>query len=172
MQKVKLSGNRIFYKSMNENLQGRNGFQYKVGETFEPNEENKDDCWNWLYFSDYLSSTIIHSGSNIRICEVNPLGEVYREKARLNGYNKGYNYSTNKLYIKRELSKEEIFDICEKEGCPGYMLLRLNPPFEILNRIKRMKKGGNLFKEYVIRNADLTTEQKKELLPKIWHSFV
>lgn len=162
---------KIFYKAVDENLCGRNGFQYKVGGIYTPVKENLDDDWLWLYFSDKISTTTQYGGAHPRIFEVNPLGKVKTWNIKGNvvmprGTDIGYHYCTNKLEIIRELPKEEVFEILSEENCPPWYALMLNPPFEMLKKWKNMRKGRTEFQLHVLKREDLTIEEKEQLLSK------
>ena len=154
---------KSFYKSFDKDLRGRNGFQYEVGKTFEPDTK---DQWYWLHFGEYVSSTLIHNNQDIRICEVKPLGQVNFYRTFADGYNKG-EYNTDKLLIVRELSRDEIFEKLIEEKCNPGLFFKLKPPFEVLLRVKdRLNKWDKLG---IIQRQDLTVKQKKQLLPKFYH---
>lgn len=163
-----LSG-KTFFKSMNENLCGRNNFQYHVGGVFEPTD-NMDDNWNWLYFTENVTATLYHATcKKPRICEVKPLGTTFDEKVKWLGFGKGRNFRTNKLLIVRELPEEEILSRLIEEKSPVRFLLMYDLPYEKLLELKAPhKKYAYDFNMHVLLRTDLTTEQKRTLIPKSW----
>lgn len=154
----------MYYKSFDDRLCGRGGFQYEVGKTFTA---DTDDDWHWLHYSQYLSSTLIHSSDStkIRICEVEPKGKTVRFKCSLDGYNKGYYYGTTEIHIVRELSEVEILSTVEAEKCPFRMIVEyLKPPFEWLLERKSKIKGSLI--EKVLNRQDFSDGQVAALLPE------
>ncbi len=156
-----------YYKGFNNQMQGRNEFQFCTGMVYEKTD---DDSWTWFHYTDKVSSTLRYFDENIRICEVLPLGEVYAFKDYFMGNNSSY-YTTNKIEILRELSRKEIYDTLEHEKFSFYLLIsKLKPEFEILYKYKN-KIRGDYCREIIIRD-DLDVSQKKILLPKNWHKFI
>ena len=164
---------KTFFKSMNENLCGRNNFQYHVGGVFEPTDNMEDD-WKWLYFTENVTATLCHATCNKpRICEVKPLGLTLDEKVKWSGFGTGKNFRTNKLLIVRELPEEEILSRLIEEKSPVEFLLMYNPPYEKLLELKAPhKKYAFYFNIHVLRRTDLTIEQKRTLIPKSWEGKI
>jgi len=116
-----MENQKYYYKSFSKSLCGREGFQFKVGGEYQLDH---NDTWRWFHYARYASSTLIHTGEGetARICLVEQLGGIAKFKARNDGYNKGFYFTTNKIKIVRELSYEEIMSVLEKEKCPFYLI--------------------------------------------------
>lgn len=154
---------KVYYKSFDQNLFGRNGFQYAVGQSFQTDQS--EDNWRWLHYSQYLSFTLIHSPAPARICTVIPQGKIKQIKCSMDGYNKGYYYGTTQLFIERELPRDEILAIAEEEDCRFWMIMDyLHPPFEWLLEHKSHIRGTEMCGK-ILRSRDLTDEQVYALLP-------
>lgn len=151
---------RVFYKSFNRNLEGYNNYQFEVGEVYELNSE---DDWTWFHYAEYVSATLIYycKDKNFRVCEVEPLGNVKFFKSKIP--NECY-YTTNKIKIGRELSKEEIFSIAVEEGCKFSTILNVFNPSKEYLLLNKSKIRGELCRNIILRD-DLSLEDKKELLP-------
>jgi asparagine N-glycosylation enzyme membrane subunit Stt3 len=153
-----------YYKSFNENLQGKNNYQYEIDGIYEVTH---NDTWEWLYYSQYASSTLIHhsDAKRIRICFVEPLGKIAKFKTYLNYYNKGFEYSTTKIKIISELSEDEILNTLVEEKLNfQYIIKFLNPSFSYLLGNKNKIRGDFICSRIAKRN-DLTQEEKRKLLP-------
>lgn len=127
----------------------------------------------WLYYTEYISSTLCYYGGKdgIRICRVRPLGKVAKFKSILNGYNRGYDFSTNQIEIVKELTQEELLSIVEKEKCKFVFLVQmLLPPKEFLVQNKNRIRGEVC--NVIMRRTDLSMADKIELLPKSWKKRV
>ena len=94
----------IGYKAFDENLQCR-GFQFKVGKTYETGKTKEDLrlCTDTVFHFcrelnkiEYTSNYVI---SRSRVCEVIAEGDVVTD---------GDKYGTNKLFILREIPREEL----------------------------------------------------------------
>ena len=89
-----------------------------------------------------------------------------------NGYNKGYDFSTNKIIISYELSDEEIFRILVDEKCNFQIMLEhINPPLNYLLENKNKIKGYYL-SSIIAERKDLSIDNKYILLPKSQHKFL
>jgi len=155
----------IYYKSFNDLLQGRNNYQFEINKIYQIDHS---DTWEWFHFAEYISSTLIHNGKNneYRICVVEPLGKINKFPARYDGYNKGNYFTTNRIKICRELSKEEIFEILIEEKCSFHMLLEYTiPSFEYLFNNKKKIRGDH-YCRIIANRKDFTNEEKYKLLPK------
>lgn len=141
-------------------MKGRNEFQFEVGGTYST---DTTDTWLWFHYAAYVSATLNYFGSDVRICVVEPLGDTHFFSTAMDGYNKGY-YTTNKLTVVRELTRDEIFQLLDAERCPFYMVLKLNPPYSYLFQHKNKIRGERCHS--IIRRSDLTYEERKSLLPK------
>ena len=164
-------GKSIFYKSFDERLCGRNGYSFMVNQTYTTDD---DDTWQWFHYSQYLSSTLIHSShtEKIRICEVEPLGRINKFRCMSDGYNKGFYYTTDKLFIVRELVEDEVLVTVEKEKCPLWMVLKyLRPPYEWLLK-HRNKIRGDVICIRLLARDDLSDDELRELLPKTKHKRI
>ncbi len=171
---------KTFYKTMDCNLQGNDGFQYSAPGIFEPDYCNKYNDKNWLYCSDCFSSTVtygnmndvddeIHGLIHPRVCVVKPIGCTLRKSV---GKNRNF-YRTDRLEVIRELTREEIFALMEKENTP--ILERLNfddLPYEMLYSMRRVRTHSYSYRRYVLLRKDLSAEQKRSLLPKYLHHLI
>lgn len=157
----------MYFKGFDEKLCGHGNFQFEVGKEYDTQTEN---TWNWFHYTAYIAATLIYFEASIRVCEVEPRGDISCFKDPLDGYGKGY-FTTNRIYIKRELSREEMFDILIEEQCPFSLLLNLEPPLKILMQYKSSIKGSANCLE-IIQRDDLTVAERKELLPKKWHKML
>lgn len=156
-----------YYKGFNNKLRGYNEFQFKIGEIYENLD---DDSWKWFHYTKKISSTLNYFDENIRICEIQPIGEI-RKFNTTNLVYKDIYYTTNKIKILRELDKNEIYEILENEKFPFYLLVsKLKPDFNILFKYKKKIRGR--YCESVIERRDLSISEKKILLPKIWHKYI
>lgn len=59
---------KSYFKGLDDNYKGLNGFQYKVGEIFRT---DSDDTWQWLFFTTHIETAIRYGP---RIVEVKPIG--------------------------------------------------------------------------------------------------
>lgn len=156
----------MYYKGFDGKLCGRGEYPFEVGRTYSTDTQ---DTWSWYHYSKYASATIIYFDANIRICEVEPLGKQVFFHDKLDGFGKGY-YTTNKIRIIRELPKEEIYEVLISEKCSLFLLLKLNPPFAALLQYKAKIRGSYCYSILGMRH--LTEEQKRLLLPKVWHKHI
>jgi hypothetical protein len=156
----------MYYKGFDANLCGYHDYPFEVGRTYST---DIDDTWSWYHYTRYISATINYFEGDMRICEVEPLGETRRFRDALDGFGKGY-FTTNKLRIVRELSRDEVFDILLAEKCPLFLIKKLNPPFEVLMQYKNQIRGDRC--HWILSMAHLTDEQKRDLLPKVWHRYI
>lgn len=156
----------MYYKGFNGNLCGFDDYRFEIGRTYTT---DIDDNWSWFHYTKYASATINYFQEDMRICEVEPLGEIKTFRDALDGYGKGY-FTTNKLRIIRELSRDEIFETLLLERCSLFLIQKLNPPFDVLMYYKSEIRGN---KCHSILQADhLTDEEKRTLLPKAWHKYI
>jgi len=157
----------VFYKSFNKNLQGHNNFQFNVGEVYEI---NSDDDWMWFHYAKLISATLIYycEDKSFRVCEVEPLGNVKFFKSKFP--NECY-YTTNKIKIGRELTKEEIFTIAVEERCKFSTILNVFNPSKEFLLLNKKKIRGELCRNIILR-TDLSLEDKKKLLPKAQQRFL
>lgn len=156
----------MYYKGFDSNLCGYGGYQFAVGHTYAM---YIDDTWSWYHYTRYASATINYFEEEMRICEVEPLGDIKRFHDALDGYGKGY-FTTNKLRVLRELSREEIFETLLAEKCSLFLILKLNPPFEVLMEYKTAIRGN--YCRSVLQLGYLTDDEKRALLPKVWHRYI
>lgn len=160
-----------YYKSFNDKLQGWNNFQFELNGNYQIDHS---DNWEWFHFAQYISSTLIHHGKNknYRICTVEPLGKIKKFRARYDGYNKGFYYTTNKIKIINELTYDEIFDVLIYEKCNFQMIFKYTtPPYSYLLENKKKIRGEH-FCSIIAKRTDLTLEEKYELLPKSRYKFI
>ena len=156
----------MYYKGFDSDLCGYDKFQFRVGRIYI-NDIN--DNWSWFHYTDLASATIIYFDKGMRICEVEPLGEVKRFRDPLDGVGKGY-FTTSKIHIVRELSREEIFETLIAEKCPFFLITKLDPPYEVLMNYKSEIRGEKC--RSILHLGYLSDEQKRILLPKSWHKYI
>ena len=105
----------IGYKAFDENLQCR-GFQFEVGKTYETGkakEELKlcsDTVFHFCRELHKIENVSSYSISKSRVCEVIAEGDVVTD---------GDKYGTNKLFILREIPREELneYNNCNSGDC-------------------------------------------------------
>lgn len=143
-----------YYKGLDENLCGRNGFQYEIGKEFTA---GTDDSWCWLHFAKKVTDAIRYG---TRIVEVEPLTPVCR-------YGSYADMNAEKIRVIRELSRDEIIDRLIEEKSPVYRMVYFEPTYEELLRIRdHIRRGDHMS---ICCEFDwLTAEQKMSLLPKSW----
>jgi len=156
----------MYYKGFDANLCGWEDYQFEVGRTYTT---DIDDNWSWYHYTQYASATLNYFDSGVRICEVEPLGEIKRFRYAADGYGKGY-FTTNKIRILRELTRAEIFDTLIDEKCSLFLMLKLKPPFEVLQKYKSAIRGNYCYP--VLEFDYLTDDEKRELLPKSRHRYI
>ena len=147
---------KTYYKGLDENLCGRNGFQYEAGKAFTA---DTDDNWHWLHFTDKV---VVAIGYGPRVVEVKPL-----TRATKFCYN---SYNARTIFIVRELSREEILSRLFAEGCCIGSLLQYKPTYAELSGMwrERIHLYDDCF--CLCYKCDwLTAEEKKNLLPSCWH---
>lgn len=149
---------RLYYKGLNDNLCGKNNFQYAIGEIFTA---GTDDPWHWLYFTKKVTRAIPYGK---RIVEVMPITAV-----RCFGGRDDRNART--IRIVRELFREEILEKLIQEKCPFYKMVYIEPTYEELLRYRDYIKPCDHYS--ICCEFDwLTEDQKMEFLPKWWESRV
>ena len=154
----------MYFKACTKDLTGYGGFQFEVGRIYETDDT---DDWHWFHYTKSLKHTLrYYHESDTRFLEVRPLGNRQHFVTGDNKY-----WTTIRLQIIRELSRDEAYAILLDEGCPFYDLIQLDPPYELLKKVlpKRLSDG---MKQRIARRPDLTVEQKKELLPVSWHKYL
>lgn len=156
----------MYYKGFNANLCGWEDYQFEVGQTYTM---DIDDTWSWYHYTKYVSATLNYFDKGIRVCEVEPLGETRRFHAAADGFGKGY-FTTNKIRILRELTRAEIFDALMAERCSLFLVLKLEPPFEVLQEYKSSIRGN--YCHSILGSDYLTDDEKRALLPKSWHRYI
>lgn len=156
----------MFYKGFDGELCGRDKYSFEVGRTYSTDTQ---DTWSWYHYTKHVSATLIYFDANIRICEVEPLGKQVFFKSNLDGFGKGY-YTTNEIRIVREMTREEIYEIIIGEKCSLFLFLKLSPPFNVLLQYKAKIRGS--YCHSILGMRHLTEEQKKVLLPKVWHKHI
>jgi len=149
---------KLYYKGLDENLQGRNGFQYAVGKEFTA---DTDDSWHWLHFAKKMTDAIRYGK---RIVEIEPVTQIQR-------YGSYADMNARTIRIVREVPHEEIIAKLIEEKCPIYKMVYLEPTYEELVRYQDHIKRCD---HYSILNEFnwLTDEQKLSLLPKSWARYV
>lgn len=148
--------NKIYYKGLDENLCGLNGYQYEVGKEYSA---DTDDKFHWLHFAEKVSDAFPYGP---RIVEVEPLTKVKRYSAA--------DMSAERIRILRELSADEIIDRLFEENYPLYLMDKISPTYEQLLRHKdRIKRRDH---RSILHWAWLTADQKRLLLPKSWERYI
>ncbi len=169
---------RFFYKAVDKDLCGWGGFQYEVGKMHVPPEDVREDPWHWLHYSDRISTITRYGGDCPRILEVMPRGNItgwYVPSGLVAlppGCSAGRYYNTDRLEILRELPRNEILEVLDKENCPPWHALMFDPPFAMLSKWRNMRKGIQEFRSHVLGRSDLTVEEKMFLLPKHMHGRI
>ena len=159
-----------YYKSFNEELQGKNSYQFEINCI---HHVDHTDTWTWFHFAQYVSSTLIYQreAKKIRICMVEPLGNIKKFPARDDGYNRGYYFTTNKIKIYQELTNDEIITKLIAEKCDfRYLLEYTNPSFGYLLSEKK-KIRGHYICSLISKREDLSLDEKYELLPRSQHKY-
>ena len=171
--------NKIYYKGLDENLCGLNGYQYEVGKEYSADTYDK---FHWLHFAEKVSDAFPYGS---RIVEVEPLTKANRYSAA--------DMNAERVRILRELSGDEIIDRLFEENypppcshfcciCPTYwrpawrhtlslyLMDKIRPTYEQLlrhkDRIKRRDHRSILHWDW------LTADQKRELIPKSWERYI
>lgn len=143
-----------YYKGLDENLCGMNGFQYEIGKKFTA---DTDDSWHWLHFAKKLTDAIRYGN---RIVEVEPLTAVQR-------YGSYADMNARSIRIVRELPREEVVEKLIEEKCPIYKMVYLRPTYEELLRNREHIHRCD-HRSICVEFDWLTEEQKLSLLPKSW----
>lgn len=143
-----------YYKGLDENLCGMNGFQYEIGKEFTA---DTDDSWHWLHFAKKLTDAIRYGN---RIVEVKPLTAVQR-------YGSYADMNARSIRIVRELPREEVVEKLIEEKCPIYKMVYLRPTYEELLRNRDHIHRCD-HRSICVEFDWLTEEQKLSLLPKSW----
>lgn len=147
----------MFFKSLDGNLQARNGFQYEIGGDFTA---DTDDPWHLLHFARRVTHTLPYNGRGIRIVEVKPIGDKnVWSSADMN---------SKSLHVVRELGKDEIFERLIEEKCPVWRMMIFEPPYDLLLKLKEQKKIHRSDYSAILGCDHLSAEEKKSLLPKSW----
>ncbi len=143
-----------YYKGLDENLCGMNGFQYEIGKEFTA---DTDDSWHWLHFAKKLTDAIRYGN---RIVEVKPLTAVQR-------YGSYADMNARSIRIVGELPREEVVEKLIEEKCPIYKMVYLRPTYEELLRNREHIHRCD-YRSICVEFDWLTEEQKLSLLPKSW----
>lgn len=154
----------MYIKAFTNKLQGYGGYQFEVGKTYTT---DTSDNWRWFHYANTLTETLKHyKEAGTRFCEVVPIGRQKHFKSSQFNY-----WSTDSIYIQRELPAEEIYKIILNESPKYYLIRHLNLPYEVVKCI--LPKRLPLEAKYdIIRRKDLSYEQKKMLLPKSYCKYI
>lgn len=148
--------NKTYYKGLDENLCGLNGYPYEVGKEYSADTDNK---FHWLHFAEKVSGAFPYGP---RIVEVEPLTKVSRYNAA--------DLNTKKIRIVRELSADEIIDRLFEENYPIYLMDKVKPSYvQLLHHKDRIKRCDH---RAILHWDWLTPEQKRVLLPKSWERYI
>lgn len=105
----------IGYKAFDENLQCR-GFQFEVGKTYDTGRAKEDlrlcsdTVFHFCRELHRIENVSDYCISKSRVCEVIAKGDVVTD---------GDKYGTNKLFILREIPREELneYNSCNSGNC-------------------------------------------------------
>lgn len=160
--------NKTYYKSFDGNLCGYGGFQFEVGKTYKKPIKDRAVC-EWFHYAGTVTSTLANNyvNKNTRVCEVKPIGETKYFRNVFSTTTKAGYFTTNQISIIRELSRDEIFDLLEKEKSKYFYFNELMPEYKYLLRRKKEINGFSRVYE-IIQRSDLNFEEKKSLIPKRW----
>ncbi len=159
-----------YYKAFDSEFMGYGGYQFEIGKTYQT---DNIDNWEWFHYAEHISSTLINfsNSKNIRVCIVTPLGEICKFKARNDGYEKGYYFTTNKIKILKELSYEQILSLLEEEKCSFEMIVQyMKPSADYLIKNKAKIKKSCI--AHIIKRDDLSLDEKIEILPHSVHKHL
>ncbi len=154
----------MYYKAFDKDLRGYNGFQFEVGKTYT---HERRDSWRWFHYSHYLRVTLwYYANPDSRFCIVEPQGmrQIFHSYVVV----RGSYWTTPKIRIVRELSREEVYEILFKEHTPFWLMNILKPPFEVLQQYGKRIRGNDV-DEIIQTRDDFTLEQIKALIPKKHH---
>lgn len=148
----------LYYKGLDDNLCGRNGYQYEIGKDYTA---DTDDSWHWLHFAKKVSDAIRYGK---RIVEIEPMTTVQK-------YGSYADMNAKTIRIVRELSRTEIINKLFEEHCPVYKMVYFEPTYaELIQHKDYIKRCDH---HSICYEFDwLTEEQKLSLLPKSWASCV
>lgn len=154
----------MYFKACKKDLTGYGGFQFKPDRVYETDDP---DDWRWFHYTKSLKQTLrYYHEPDTRFLEVKPLGHRRHFVTGDSNY-----WTTDRLEIVREISREEVFTLLLEENCSFYDLCQLDPPYDIMKKVlpKRLSDGT---KQWISMRNDLTVEQKKDLLPASWHKHL
>lgn len=160
--------NKTYYKSFDGNLCGYGGFQFEVGKTYKKPIIDRDVC-EWFHYAGTVTSTLAnnHVDKNTRVCEVKPIGETKYFRNVFAPTKKAGYFTTNRISIIRELSRDEIFNLLEKEKSKYFYFKELMPEYKYLLKRKKEIRGFSRVFE-IIQRSDLSFEEKRSLIPQRW----
>lgn len=154
----------MFIKAFNADLTGYGGFQFEVGQTYET---DTDDNWRWFHYTASAAQALRQYNSpDTRFCEVESMAPSKRFRAHNTDY-----YTTAKLRIVREISRDDVLQMLMAERCPFYLLTRLDPPYDMLASCVPARKSFTACAD-ILNKSYLTIEQRKSLLPKKYHKYL
>ena len=153
--------NKRFYKLVDHNMMGKNGYKYEVGKIFEVSYDNGDE----LHFCDNIFSTFKYGNGEHKsiILEVEPLSDrCYCDEH--------HEYSCDKLKVIRILDDKEILCALNKpRGCLSTYsspILCYYFTYEYLIKYKDQINRNPKALKIIYESKELTEIQKKEIIKK------
>lgn len=147
---------KTYYKGLDENLCGLNGFQYEVGKEYNADTPDK---FHWLHFAEKVSYAFRHGP---RVVEAEPLTPANRYSSD--------DLNAERIRIVRELSRDEIMDTLVAEKYPFNLIAKMKPSYEQILRHKNCIKRDHY--PEILHWDRLTADQKRNLLPKSWERYI
>lgn len=154
----------MFIKAFTADLTGYGGYQFEIGKTYET---DTDDDWRWFHYTASAAQALRQYNSpDTRFCEVESMAPSKRFRAHYTDY-----YTTAKLRIVREISRDDVLQMLMAERCPFYLLTRLDPPYDVLASCVPARKSFTACAD-ILNKSYLTIKQQKSLLPKKYHKYL
>jgi len=148
----------MFIKAFNADLTGYGGYQYEIGKAYAT---DRDDDWRRFHYSASATQALRqYSSPDARFCEVEPMASSKRFRALDTDY-----YTTAKLRIVREISRDDVLQMLVAEGGPFCLLTRLDPPFDVLAACVPVRKSFSACAD-ILHKSYLSIDRRRALLPK------